>query len=110
MALRINQAIKDANQKRIKTANDISMLLEREIKQRAPVGETGHLRRNSGSEASHEESKSTILAGASNVEYAAVVHEGSNVKNIKPQPYIRDGIEQNLDNIKKMIQEGMKTV
>ncbi|MGD6831433.1 hypothetical protein ACQCT5_04690 [Sutcliffiella halmapala] len=109
MALRINQAIQDANQKRIKVANDISMLLERGIKQRAPVGETGHLRRNSGAEATHQENKSVIEAGANNVEYAAVVHEGSTVKNIKSQPYIRDGIEQNLDQIKEMIHEGMKT-
>ncbi|MDX5474509.1 MAG: hypothetical protein LPK00_03130 [Bacillaceae bacterium] len=108
MALKINQALKDAKAKREKVANDISMLLEREIKFRAPV-ETGHLRRSSGAEAQHQEDKSVITAGANGVEYAQVVHEGSVVKNIDGQPYIRDSIEQNIDTIKKMIHEGMKT-
>jgi hypothetical protein len=84
------------------------MLLEREIKQRAPVGETGHLRRSSGAETEHEEDKSTIFAGANNVEYVEVVHEGSTVRNIKPQPYIRGGIEQNQNEMQKMIHKGMQ--
>ncbi|WBL16375.1 HK97 gp10 family phage protein [Sutcliffiella sp. NC1] len=109
MALKINQALNDVRSKREKVASDISMLLEREIKFRAPVGETGNLRRNSGAEVKHQEDKSVIIAGANNVEYAQVVHEGSVVKNIEGQPYIRDSIEQNIDTMKKMIREGMKT-
>lgn len=108
MPLKINQALKDARQKREKVANDIQMLLERSVKLNAPVGETGHLRRNSGAESKHEEDKSIIEVGANNVEYAKVVHEGSFVRNITGQPYIRDSIDQNIKNMQDIIHKGMQ--
>ena len=105
---RFQQAIQEARKKREKVANDIAMLLEREMKMRAPVGETGHLRRSSNSEVEHGENSSEIFAGANNVEFAAVVHNGSVVRNIQGQPYITDSIEQNTNQMQKMINEGMK--
>lgn len=105
---RFQQAIQEMKQKRQSVANDIAMLLERESKLRAPV-DTGHLRRSTGAETEHEEDKSKIIVGTNGVEYAAVVHEGSTVKNIKGQPYIRDAIEQNMEEIKNTIEEGMST-
>ncbi|REJ23696.1 MAG: hypothetical protein C6W54_11000 [Bacillaceae bacterium] len=104
---KFQKAIQDIKKKREKVANDLAMYLTREVKLRAPV-KSGHLRRNSGAEAEHEESKSKVFVGANGVEYARVVHEGFIVKNIKGQPYIRDSIEQNLGEIKKMISEGLK--
>lgn len=105
---RFQEAIQEMRQKRKDVADDIAMLLERESKLRAPV-KTGHLRRSTNAESDHEEDKSTIFVGTNNVEYAPIVHEGSTVKNIKSQPYIRDSIEQNLEEIKNKIKEGMST-
>ncbi|KHF40705.1 HK97 gp10 family phage protein [Halalkalibacter okhensis] len=104
---KFQQAIKDIRSKREKVANDIGMLMERESKFRAPVGETGHLRRSTGSEVKHNEESSVVEVGTNNVEYAEVVHEGSVVRNITAQPYIRDAIEQNQSNIQSMVAKGM---
>lgn len=103
---RFQQAIEEMKQKRKEVANDIAMLLERESKLRVPV-DTGHLRRNTGAESDHEENKSTIFVGTNGVEYAPIVHEGSTVKNRQGQPYIRDSIEQNVEEIKNKIRDGM---
>ncbi|WP_158735150.1 HK97 gp10 family phage protein [Alteribacillus sp. YIM 98480] len=108
MALNIDKAIQDVRQKREKVATDISMLLEREAKQKAPVL-TGHLRRNTNAEAEHNDDSSSITVGTNNVEYAEAVHEGSLVKQTQGQPYIRDSIEMNMQQMQKMIQDGMKT-
>jgi hypothetical protein len=102
---KFQQAIKDMKQKRKKVADDIAMLLERESKLRAPV-KTGHLRRNTNAETEHQEDKSKIIVGTNGVGYAEVVHEGSTVKNIQGQPYIRDAIEQNMGEIRNKIKEG----
>jgi hypothetical protein len=104
---KFQQAIKDVRNQREKVANEISMLMERESKMRSPVGETGNLRRNTNSEVDHKENQSDITVGTSNVEYAEVVHEGSVVRNITAQPYIRDAIEQNQGNMQQMIAKGM---
>lgn len=101
-------AIQNAKNKRKKVANDIAMLLERASKQNAPV-DSGHLRRNTNSEVTHKDSKSEIFIGTNGVEYAAVVHEGSQVKNIQAQPYIKDSITQNMGEIKNIIKEGMSS-
>jgi hypothetical protein len=100
------QAIKDMHKKREEVANDIAMLLEAQSKSNAPV-KTGHLRRSTNSEVEHHDTKSDIFIGTNGVEYAAVVHEGSTVKNIEGQPYIRDSIEQNIGEIKSRIGKGM---
>ncbi|ARK30771.1 HK97 gp10 family phage protein [Halalkalibacter krulwichiae] len=105
--LKFQQAIKDVRSKREKVANEIGMLMERESKMRAPVGETGHLRRSTGSEVKHNEDSSDVEVGTNNVEYAEVVHEGSVVRNITGQPYIRDAIEQNQSNMQQIIAKGM---
>jgi hypothetical protein len=106
MASKFQKAIKDNYKKREKVANAIGMLLEAQAKANAPV-KTGHMRRQTNSEVEHTETKSTIFIGTNNVEYAPIVHEGSAAKNIKAQPYIRDSIEMNLNEIKSMIQKGM---
>jgi hypothetical protein len=102
------KAIKNEQNKRKKVANDIAMLLERSSKQNAPVL-SGNLRRNTNSEVTHQKSKSEIFIGTNGVEYAAVVNEGSTVKNIQAQPYIKDSITQNMGEIKNIIKEGMST-
>jgi HK97 gp10 family phage protein len=104
---KFQQAIKDVRSKREAVANEISMLMERESKMRAPVGETGHLRRSTGSEVEHKENQSDIEVGTNNVEYAKIVHDGSVVRNITAQPYIRDAIEQNQSNMEQIIAKGM---
>lgn len=103
-----DKAIQDMKKKRMKVANDLAMYLAREAKLRAPV-DTGHLRRSTGAEAEHVDTKSKVFVGTNGVEYAPIVHEGSTVKNIKAQPYVRDSIEQNMSQIKKMIQEGLSS-
>jgi predicted transcriptional regulator YdeE len=102
------KAIKDMKKKREAVAQDIGMLLERESKLRSPV-KTGHLRRSTNSEVENHDTKSDIFIGTNNVEYATVVHEGSTVKNIKAQPYIKDSIEQNMGEIQSMIKGGLST-
>lgn len=102
------KAILGVKQKREKVANDIAMLLERQAKLNAPV-DTGHLKRSTNSEVEHFEDKSKIFIGTNGVEYAPIVHEGSVVKNIKGQPYIKDSIQQNMGQIQKIIKEGLST-
>jgi hypothetical protein len=103
---KFQQAINEIKKKREQVANEMATFLTREVKLRSPV-KTGHLRRNSDANATHEENKSVIFVGTNRVEYSRVVHEGSVVKNIKGQPYIRDSIEQNIDTLRSMIEKGM---
>jgi hypothetical protein len=102
------KAIQDVKKKREKVANDIAMLLERQTKLNTPVS-TGHLRRSTSSEVEHDENKSDIFIGTNGVDYAPIVNEGSVVKNINAQPYIKDSIQQSMEQMKSMIKEGMST-
>jgi len=99
-------AVAHAKKNRQKVAENIAMLLERQSKLNAPVS-TGHLKRSTNSEVVHQENKSEIFIGTNGVEYAAVVHDGSVVKNIQSQPYIKDSVELSLGEIKKIISKGM---
>lgn len=101
------RAIQEHKNKRKKVAEDIAMVLEKSAKLNAPV-DKGHLRRNTNSKTTHKDTKSEITIATNGVDYARVVHEGSVVKNIKGQPYIKDALQQNMATIKTMIKEGME--
>lgn len=104
---KFQEAKKLMQQKREETIKQIAMFVEAESKLRAPV-DTGHLRRSITHETKSDEEVSKAFIGT-NVEYAPVVEQGSVVKNIKAQPYLRPSIEENLGEIQDIIKKGMST-
>jgi phage gpG-like protein len=127
---KFQDAIKQMQKKREKTAETLAFFLEAEAKQKVKV-KTGDLRRKITSETQHTSTSSKAKVGT-NVEYAQALEEGSKphainyskpqhlniegrwvtVKKInhpgtKAQPFLKPSIDDNLSEIKTMIQKGM---
>lgn len=73
----------------------VGMLVEAEAKLRTPV-DTGTLRRSISNQVDESDKRVDI---GSNCEYAVYVHEGTSTQ--KAQPFIKDGVMENIAEIKK---------
>lgn len=103
---KFKQAINEIKKKREKVIKEIAVFVEGEAKIRTPV-DTGHLRRSISHKTKTDEQQSTATIGT-NVEYAAAVEYGVVSKNIPAQPYLRPAIDENLGDIKDIINKGLK--
>lgn len=110
---KFQQAIKEMKKKREKVIKEIAVQVEGEAKVRTPVGQYnngrvgGNLRRSISHDTKTDDQQSTAIIGT-NVEYAPYVEFGVVSKNIPAQPYLRPAIDQNLDEIKEIIDKGLK--
>lgn len=90
--------------KRDRAAKKIGLFTEGQAKNNSPV-DTGTLKRSIMNEVQSDEQKSVVEVG-SNLEYAYFVHNGTSRQ--KAQPFLTDAVEQNLEQIKQIIENEMK--
>ncbi|WP_050607262.1 HK97-gp10 family putative phage morphogenesis protein [Clostridium niameyense] len=87
-----------------KALTDIGNLVKAESKLRCPV-ETGILRRSVGYRTNKEDAY--VVVGT-NVDYSPYVHNGTSRQ--KAQPFLKDAIMQNINEINSIIKDNLSKV
>ncbi len=95
----LTQCINAFNQAKTRTLEKIGLYVEGEAVVRCPV-DTGNLR----SSISHDTDDSSVIIGT-NVDYTIYVEKGTSKQSA--QPYLIPAVEQNIENIKRIVKEEM---
>ena len=97
---RSSEVLRALTEKEREVLEQIGMFVDDEATENAPV-DTGRLRNS----ITHEVEGRYAIIG-SNVEYAPHVELGTS--RSKAQPFLRPAVEENFDEIRKIIEKGLK--
>jgi HK97 gp10 family phage protein len=102
---KFDEVLKEMENKKQVVLKTIGLFCEGEAKLRTPV-DTGNLRGSITHEIDTNEDGGKVWIGT-NVEYAPYVEFGVMSKNIPAQPFLLPSVEENLGQIKDIIQKGL---